>query len=475
MGQEPKPNILVIMSDEHHADALSPSGNEVINTPHLQSLADGGLIFDNCYCNSPLCVPSRLSFTAGKYISKIGAWNNLSWLPSDSYPSLPHLMNAAGYESVLCGKMHYDKTRNYGFRRIPTRHNSSIKNGRGFRRDPNEQPSPGISERFERFYLGEHSGVLDGDREVTAGALDFFGSRGSDEKPFFMLCGYLSPHFPLIVPEPFWRNYEDRVPMPIIPEGHIESQPRNYRNMRIGFKVDTVPDEIVKKGRELYYGLVEWMDNEIGKVLTALKNSASADNTVVIYTSDHGENMGEHGMWWKNCGYDSASRIPLIVNWPARWAGGKRRTEVCSLVDLAKAIADLGSAEAPEDWDGDSLVPVLDNDAADWKNLAVVEYYSHPISSGYAMVRKGNLKYTYHTPAGENHPSETELYDLDADPGEFYNLASDQANKDACETLHKLMVEELGEEPDETEKRCLADFAKGYDRWSPVYTHLEKS
>jgi len=335
-----KPNIIVIMSDEHNASVLGCYGNDIVHTPNLDGLSRQGVTFESCYCNSPLCVPSRLSFTSGKYISRVGAWSNGCWLPGANYPSLPRIMNAAGYESFLCGKMHYDRTRRYGFTEIGGNMNNGYKTGKGKRRAAdNLTPKDGLSGRFDKFHTGDDSSVLNHDRKVTTGTIDFLNSRRASGKPFFMLVGYLAPHFPLIVPQKYWELYKGKVPMPKIPKGHLESQPRNYKHLRIGFNVENVPDEIVRKGRELYYGLTQWLDEEVGKVITALANSKVADNTVVIYTTDHGENMGEHGLWWKNCMYEHASRVPLIINRPERWTGGQRRTQACSLLDVAQTIA----------------------------------------------------------------------------------------------------------------------------------------
>lgn len=459
-----KPNILVIMSDEHNAGVLGCYGNKIVKTPNLDSLAAQGVTFEGCYCNSPLCVPSRLSFTAGKYASRVGAWNNDCWLPSDDYPSLPRIMNAAGYESILCGKMHYDQTRRYGFREIGGNMNNATKTGKGGRRKPDDlTPKPGISPRFDDFHTGDNSSILKHDRAVTAGTVEFLSQRRASDKPFFMLAGYLAPHFPLIVPEKYWRQYEGKIPMPVIPEGHLESQPRNYKHLRIGFHVENVPDDIVRKGRELYYGLTQWVDEEIGKVLQTLAGSDVADNTVVIYTTDHGENMGEHGLWWKNCMYQNASHIPLIVSWPARWKGPQRRTQACSLVDVVQTIAALGGADVPDDWNGDSMLGWLDHSRTDWKDLAVTEYYAHNIASGYAMLRMGKYKYVYHTPPDADHPAERELYDLQADPGEFNNLAARDEYRQRIEAMHEVLVEEIGEDPDLTEQRCRADNARGYE------------
>jgi choline-sulfatase len=466
-GTKPErtPNILVIMSDEHNAGVLGCAGNEIIRTPNLDALAGRGVVFENCYCNSPLCVPSRLSFTSGKYASRVGAWSNDCWLPSADYPSLPGILKAAGYEAFLCGKMHYDVTRRYGFTEIGGEMNQSVKTGRGSRRAPDDlKPVPGISERFQNFHAGDTSSGMEHDRRVSAGTLEFLRNRKGSEAPFLLLAGYIAPHFPLIVPQKYWDAYRGKVPPPIIPEGFLDALPLNYRHLRIGFNVEDVPEDVVRKGRELYYGLVQWLDEEIGKVLACLPDSEVADNTVVIYTADHGENMGEHGLWWKNCLYDSAARVPLIISWPARWNGGQRRTQVCSLVDVVQTIAELCGAKAPEDWNGDSMVHWLDDAAARWKDLAVSEYYGHNIASGYAMVRIGSFKYVYHTPADDAHPAQRELYDLSKDPGEFHNLAGRPEYAERGAAMHATLVNELGEDPNRTEQRCRADYARGYVR-----------
>jgi len=460
-----RPNILFIISDEHNAGVLGCYGNDIVRTPSMDLLAQRGVTFESCYCNSPLCVPSRLSFTSGKYISRVGAWSNNCWLPSADYPSLAPALNAVGYESFLCGKMHYDRTRRYGFTEIGGNMNNSYKTGTGSRRAAdNLTPKDGISGRFDDFYTADDSSIMTHDQKVTAGTAEFLKNRKPSDKPFFLIAGYLAPHFPLIVPEQYWQVYEGKVPMPEIPPGHLESQVRNHKHLRIGFNVEDVPEDIVRKGRELYYGLTQWLDDEIGKVLKALNDSEVADDTVVIYTTDHGENIGEHGLWWKNCMYEHASRVPLMVSWPVRWKGAQRRTGACSLVDVNRTIAELGGAEVPGDWDGDSMLRWLDNHKTNWKDFAVSEYYAHNIASGFAMLRMGNYKYVYHTPADAEHPAERELYDLSNDPGEFNNLAGDPEHSDRIAAMHSFLVNELGEDPDETEQRCRADYATGYSR-----------
>jgi len=464
--RERQPNILVIMTDEHNYQVAGCYGNPLARTPHIDEIAAEGITFDQAYCNSPLCVPSRMAFTAGKYIHRTSAWNNNCWLPSPDYPSIARVLNAVGYESFLCGKMHYDQTRRYGFIEIGGNMNRSLKTGRGNRRKADDTTVnwEAARSRFKDFHTGDTSSVLEHDRRVTAGVLEFLARRGRSEKPFFLVAGYLAPHFPLIVPEPYWRHFRDRVPMPVIPEGFVESMPLNYKHLRYGFGLVDVPEQTVKLGRELYYGLTEWVDEEIGKVLAALRKSPFAENTVVIYTTDHGENMGEHTLWWKNCMYEQASHIPLIISWPKRWKGGQRRQGACSMVDLVQTIIEIAGARAPEDWNGTSMVRWMDDSSTPWKDVAVSQYYAHNIASGYAMLRTGQWKYVYHSAPDDHHPAERELYDLNADPMEFRNLARDPAHQQRVEQLHRMLIRELGEDPDETERRCRVELAKGYDR-----------
>jgi choline-sulfatase len=457
-----RPNILLIISDEHNASVLGCYGNQLVRTPNLDALAARGVVFESCYCASPLCVPSRLAFTAGKYVSRVSAWNNNCRLPADA-PALPRLLDAAGYESLLCGKMHYDETCRYGFTDLARNMNHAHMTGFGNRRAADDlKPKPGASNRFTDFHPGDNSGNLRHDRNVTAGVLDFLKQRKGSDKPFFLLAGYICPHFPLIVPEKYVAHYQDKVPMPVIPEGFLETLPLNYQHLRVGFHVENVPPDMVKKGRELYYGLTEWTDEEVGKVLTALGSSEVASNTVVIYTADHGENLGEHGLWWKNAVYEQSARVPLIVSWPARWAGGQRRVGACSLLDVVKTVADLGGAQPPADWNGDSLVSWLDHRETAWKDRAVCEYYAHNIASGYAMIRSGQYKYVYHTTPDAKHHAERELYDLKADPGEFHNLAGLPEQAALRDQLHAALIKEIGEDPEKTEQRCRAENAKGY-------------
>lgn len=462
-----RPNILFIMSDEHDPGVTGCYGDTIVDTPNLDRLAEEGVTFDSCYTTSPLCVPARLSFTAGKYVSHCGAWNNSCRLDPADIPSIATVLQGAGYETFLCGKQHYDRNRRYGFTDIlPEVHsNSSTKRGILERRDADDTSISVESwnQRSADFRTAEDSGIMSHDRQVTQRTCEFIEKRNHDESPFFLFVGHLAPHFPLIVPPEFHEKYKGRVPMPDIPEGLIESLPLNYQHLRYGFgKVNTDP-KTVQRGRELYWALTDWYDGQIGQILDTLERSGLADNTIVVYTSDHGENKGDHGLWWKNSMYEHAARIPLIIRWSKRWSGGQRRPGACSLVDVVQTVAEMAGAETPTDWDGDSMLGWLDDHGVAWKDEALCEYYGHNIASGIVMLRRGPWKYVYHTRADARHGPERELYNLEDDPKELHNLAGAPDQADRITEMHAAMLEELGEDPDDTEMRYRRERAVTYE------------
>ena len=459
-ADRPKPNILVIMSDEHNASVMGCGGDRLARAPNLDALAACGVLFDAHYCASPICVPSRQSFTTGKYVSHHNVWGNTVGVP-ENWPTLPRLLNSAGYESFLIGKMHYKGGRSYGFAALD-------KEGKGGKEVAKKQARPRLRHRLPAgefqdngTQVGEEFsplGVADDmesfvDAKRRDDAIRFLRDHKADAKPFFLVVGFIAPHYPLVAPPEYLAHFRDKVSMPAIPPGYLDSLPLNYKHLRNDRKLERVPPETVKLAREAYYARVEWTDQQIGQVLDALKASPFADNTVVIYTSDHGENMGEHGLWWKNCLYDSAARVPLIVSWPVRWKGGQRRSGACGSVDLVQTIAELGGAKPPADWNGNSLVSWLDRPSHAWKDLAVSEYYSGYIASGIAMIRQGDWKYVYHTQADEKHGPERELYNMSVDPKELHNLASDPQQQERLLAMHAALVKELGGDPEHTEQR----------------------
>lgn len=464
--EQRKPNIIMIISDEQNARIMGCAGDPWVNTPNLDQLAANGILLDAHYASSPICAPSRQSLTMGKYVSHHNVWNNGVGCPNDA-PSLPRILNASGYESFLVGGMKYNGN-NYGFSSYTEEKGISLPNEGKKRREGSlaarKRVPAGIFKNNNN-ELGDEFSIMGAsdehmetftDVQRCKDALSFIKQRKETDKPFFLVVGFMAPHYPLEATKDLVNKYKDKIPMPEVPKGYVENLPLNYKHLRNERKFENVPENVQKLARESYYARVEWGDQKVGEVLKAIKNSSFSDNTVIIYTSDHGENLGEHGVWWKNTLYNSSAQVPLIMSWPKRWAGGQKRTKASGSVDLVQTIADIAKAQTPKDWDGNSMLKWLDNPSSAWKDMAISEYYAGYIASGIAMIRKENWKYVYHTRADTKHGPEIELYNMEKDPKELLNLAKDKKYTEKIKMLHASLVKELGEDPEQTEARWRA-------------------
>ena len=208
------------------------------------------------------------------------------------------------------------------------------------------------------------------------------------------------------------------------------------------------PEELVRRGRAGYYGLITYLDEKIGNLLKTLKETGQLENTVVVYTSDHGEMNGEHGMWRKSNFYEASARVPLQIMFPDRLSTGKRVDEVVSLVDLTATFVDIAGVQSAHQFDGDSLLPLTQGTASDWKDFAFSEYLAHGVERPMAMIRKGRYKYNYSL------GDPPELYDIVNDPSEFQNLANDKAYQTVCQELEAQLLKEW--DPVEIEKQVRA-------------------
>ena len=459
---EKQPNILLLMSDEHNANILGCDGNPLAHTPTLDGLAKSGIYFNSFYCSSPQSVPSRQSLTTGKYVSHHNVWGNTPGVPEGT-PSLARLLNAVGYESYLSGKMHYMGVGNHGFIVLDDQEKKK-KDGEL----EVETFNGGKRKRIAAEYFPDNKGQLGkefrdlggvdkpvggGDRKVSGAVIDFIQNRKKSDKPFFVTMGLSAPHYPLTVPNEILAKYKGKIPAPEIPDGYLENLPLNYRHLRNDRKLENIPASTIQLARECYYAKVEWMDSVMGTVIETMRKSPLYENTIIIYMSDHGENLGEHGMWWKNTLYDTGSRVPLIISYPKKWKGGQVLHEASGTVDLVQTIAEMAGAKTPADWDGNSMLSWINNTETKWKDLAITEYYGPYLSSGMSMIRMGDWKYVYHTRPDKNHPAELELFNLKSDPKELHNLAKEPLQQKRMKEMHATLVKQLGEDPEESELR----------------------
>ncbi len=449
---ENRPNFLVIMSDEHGAQFSGTYGHPLIETPNMDRLAEQGVTFENNYCNSPLCVPSRASFMTGQLVSKCETWDNTKALDVDAI-TWPYLLREQGYETALDGKMHLlGMDGLHGFDQQLTR-------------DPHaEVPLPhfkwkdGIPEADERWpSVGEAgagvSPMIEADDAMESAAIDYLRDPGRHEKPFALCVGFIAPHFPFVVPEPYFSMYyPDRADMPNIPEGHLAELPPSAQRLRTMFGLEgPYTDDEVLRARAAYFGLVTYLDAKIGRLLDTLDDAGLAENTVIVHTSDHGDMLGEHGLWRKMSFYEQSARVPLQITWPGRAEPGLRVNQSVSNVDAVATILDLAGVDRSK-WnlDGASLKDALSGDVSDLRDEAISEHFAHGTDRAMGMVRSGKWKICY----GHGDPPEIELYDLDADPGEFANLAG---HPDVAEIQQKLTTRllEIWGDPDELTRRIL--------------------
>jgi choline-sulfatase len=438
-------------------------GDRLNPTPNLDRLAGEGVRFDAAYTTCPVCSPARLSFVAGQYVSNCGAWNNQCMLPSDEHPSVAHLLNTAGYESWLCGKMHFERSRRYGFREVFPHHGNS--KGKSGEIDPSALPDRAPNREQWRRRSASFRTVPDNqpfradprvsecDAFITDEAIRFLRQQGrSSSEPFFLTVGYHAPHFPLHVPQHWYDRFAGRVPPPVDPHGREAMKIPHYRarNAIHGVVPEEISDEETMRGRTCYWALTAWLDNEIGKLLNEIERLGMAEDTVIVYTSDHGENKGDHGMWWKLCMYESAVRVPLIVRWPSRLPGGQNRSGCCSLVDLSATLLEIAGVQRPSDWDGASLLPYLSDPDTPWRDYALSQIFGGG-TAGSVMLRRNRFKYVYHTPyPGEE--SSLELYDMENDPDELENLAVRPECAEVIGDLHCQMAAIMGRTPEAIEK-----------------------
>ncbi len=480
------PNFLVIMSDEHGSMFSSAYGHPIVRTPAMDRLAGEGTTFDAAYCNSPLCVPSRLSFMTGRYVSRCKGWDNAVPLPSDAM-TWPYLLRSAGYDAVLSGKMHLIGPDSlHGFRAqlaydphggVPNDEATAAQLGLSpHGRHPIHPWSDGVPTAGEPWpdVSQAQSGttpMIDADDAIEEAALDYLRTSATQSQPFALCVGFVAPHFPFVVPEPYFSMYyPDNTDMPANPPGHLDSLPPAAQRLRQAFGFHGYPEEEVRRARAAYYGLISYVDDKIGRLLDALDDLGLAENTVVVHTSDHGESLGEHGLWRKMNFYEQSARVPLQIRWPGVVPPGNRIAGAASLVDVTATMLDVaGFTDADlraSQLDGDSLLPLMTGRDVEWKDEAFVEHLAHGTDRARAMVRQGKWKLAY----SHGKPPEIELYDLENDLGEFDNLAELPAHKGIQETLTARVVELWGdpdrlttEIEDSQDARLLIRTAAGYD------------
>ena len=417
-------NLLVVLSDQHQARAMSCAGHPVARTPNLDALAARGTRFTSAYTPSPICVPARAAFASGRHVHDIRLWDNA--MPYIGQPrGWGHALQDKGIRVESVGKLHYrSEEDNVGFdaQHIPMH----VADGVGM-------VWGSIRREHERVYrkdvrmMGDYVGPGESDytrydRAVTEKACQWLADATDDATPWCLYVGLVAPHHPLVAPPEFFDLYPlDQLPADKLHprDGYVQHPWVSKVAAAMVGEEGWVDEQERLTAIAAYYGLTSWMDHNVGLLVQALERSGQFDNTTVIYSSDHGENLGVRGLWGKMNLYEEAAAIPLIVS-PAP-NSNLRLPATCatpaSLLDVSETIIDHFSAEFPGQRPGRSLVN-LAGESSDPERSVISQYHAIGAVSGAFMLRKGPWKLIEYV------GFEPELFNLVEDPEELENLAS---------------------------------------------------
>ncbi|MEM7426468.1 MAG: choline-sulfatase [Pseudomonadota bacterium] len=445
------PNILLIQADQLAANALRPYGNKTVKAPNIDRLADEGVVFENCYCNLPMCAPSRASMHAGILPFSIAMYDNASEFHAD-IPTFGHYLRMLGYRVELSGKMHFvgpDQMHGYEKRHTteiyPANFAWTVDWSKGREYRPTNLTMAPIIESGPCV----RSLQMDYDDEVayhgTQALYDF--ARKGDDRPFMLTVSFTSPHSPFVIGEEYWDLYNhDDIELPAVAPLELDEMDHLSRNLHYcqARHLFTVTDEHRRNARHGYYGMISYIDRKIGELVGALEKTGLADNTIVIVTGDHGEMMGERGMWYKQHFFEWACRVPFVVRCPERWAP-RRIKENISLIDLMPTLLEVASDKPFEDYaipiDGVSLVPTLDGDTSDLDDCAISEFAADGSTGPSRMVKKGPWKLMWLEGV------DARLYNVEDDPNEVNDLAGSSDHQSIRADLEARLFD--GFDPDE--------------------------
>ena len=421
-------NLLIIMSDEHQARAMGCAGHPFVQTPNLDALAARGMRFTDAYTPSPICVPARASFATGKHVHETRLWDNA--MPYyGQIRGWGHCLQDAGVPVESIGKLHYRRDGDpAGFdqEHIPMHVAGGVGMVWGSVRDLSQRMSP--KPRMLGEYIGPgRSKYTEYDQSVSDRTVQWLDGHAKDDKPWCLYVGLVAPHFPLVTPPEFFDLYPaDTLPAPKLnPRDGYERHPWvELQNSQMDSEASFKSEAERRDAVAAYYGLVSWVDHNVGRIMQALQNSGQMENTTIIYSSDHGDNLGARGLWGKSNLYQESVSVPLIMAGPGI-AAGSCATPV-DLLDVAATIpAHFG---LDFDCNGRPLNEIA-TQAEDYERAIISQYHAVGSVSGAFMLRKGRWKLNHYV------GFEPELFDLIADPEEMQNLAADPVYADILASL----------------------------------------
>ena len=438
-----KPNIIWIQSDQHNPAMIGAYGDTIIETPNLDRLADRGTIITGAYCASPICVPSRMSMLTGLYPHETEVWTNDQVLNS-AIPTYAHSLGAIGYKSIQFGRMHFNGgDQSHGFSQRFVGDHSPNYPGSPRTVDHGVLTGTAGPDRISLKKSGRGQNAYQiHDEDVAKESIKYIDSIGSelrsgkDVQPISLSIGLMLPHQPFVARSEDYDLYDGKVGMPKIPPDVLEKCHPYIQWWRKRTGIETVDPKEVIRARTAYWALCHRTDKIIGSVMEALESNGLMDNTLIVYTSDHGEQAGEHGLWWKQTFYDNSALVPAIISWPGHIPQGLKLDNVINHFDLTATILDAAGAPPLPRSHGKSMLNMLNNGGKDWGNLAFSEYcmndsdhgrsyspnlggtdvHSRPGGTQNRMVRLGEWKLNYYE------GFEPQLFNMLEDPDETIDL-----------------------------------------------------
>jgi iduronate 2-sulfatase len=441
---EDRPNVLFLICDDLNCD-LACYGHALVRSPQIDRLARRGVRFENAYCQYPLCGPSRASFMCGMYpdqtLIRRNAIRIREHLPD--VRTMSQMFRDNGYQAVRIGKIyHYNVPRDIG----TDGHDDpaswdEVVNPRG--RDKTDEAKvvtllPGQYGGTLSWLAAEGTDAEQTDGIAAAEAAKRLETFAKAKTPFFLAVGLYRPHTPYVAPKKYFDRYPvDKISVPTLPEGYLDSLPEPARKSVTRKKEQVnLKEELAKQAIQAYYASITFADAQLGIVLDALDETGLADNTIIVFTSDHGYHMGEHGHYQKTTLFENAARVPLIVATPAMKTAGQATKSPAEMLDFYPTLAELCDLTAPKNLSGVSLVPALQDVTARPRTAALTQY-----SNGYSL-RTSRYRYTEW---GEDGALGVELYDHVTDPGEMNNLADGESHEEAIARLSKELRRRIAE------------------------------
>lgn len=458
IAKQIRPNVLIIMTDQHRKNYMTAAGNPIVPTPNIDRIAQRGVRFTNAVCPYPVCAASRMALLTGNYAHTTGVINNTDLLAWNAQTVASHF-GTNGYHTGLIGKMHFNDGHNHGFQYflgfndwmmylgpkvqlyaneianhiVPTYFKTVFDDGAGLPEKPGvwgkKRPWSGHVE-----HMGLASAFADHEDEfdafVARESCRFLERYATDNEPFFLVSSFLKPHPPMHPPHPWTDNYP--LDSMKLPDKGDSSQYPKWIQQRIAF-FDSLGPEVRRFHRAGYLGNLDYVDTCVGTLYSALDRLGLLNNTIVIYTSDHGEMDGDHGLFEKFCLFDPSIGVPLIASFPGHFPEGKVCDVLVEYFGLFPTLTELAGLSAPGNIDARSFAHLVRDPSARGPEAIFAEYNLRSRNDCY-MVRTQRYKYNY------NYDDIGELYDLEADPGERVNQIQNPALAKVRSGLHERLV-----------------------------------